>query len=101
MKSEIRIRFTGESGSNIESDGDDDEQTTNNKVGEGPTCGLIPIGGRCDDVRTTGLQWNLEGDVPLEFGGLVSSSNRVVEEVVTVKTSTPLLFTAEMIVEEE
>mmetsp|Transcript_2333 Transcript_2333/g.5399 ORF Transcript_2333/g.5399 Transcript_2333/m.5399 type:complete len:422 (-) Transcript_2333:986-2251(-) len=100
-KNEIRIRFPGESSSSIKSDDDDYEQTTNNKVGEGPTCGLIPIGGRCDDVRTTGLQWNLEGDVPLEFGGLVSSSNRVVEEVVTVKTSSPLLFTAEMIVEEE
>jgi thiamine pyrophosphokinase len=66
-------------------------------VGEGPTCGLIPIGGRCEAVRTTGLKWNLNGDMPLEFGGLVSSSNRIVARVVTVKTSSPLLFSFEIV----
>ena len=67
-------------------------------VGEGPTCGLIPILGRCEKVFTTGLQWNLNGDVPIEFGGLVSSSNRAIDDVVVIETSTPMLFTAEMIV---
>ena len=67
-------------------------------IGEGPTCGLIPIMGRCEKVMTTGLQWNLNGDVPLEFGGLVSSSNRIVDDVVTIETSSPMLFTTEIIV---
>lgn len=67
-------------------------------VGEGPTCGLVPLLGRCDRVVTTGLQWNLTGEVPIEFGGLVSSSNRVNDEVVIVETSSPMLFTTEMIV---
>ena len=35
-------------------------------VGEGPTCGLIPIVSRCEEVVTTGLKWSLEGDTPLE-----------------------------------
>eukprot|EP00571_Detonula_confervacea_P005630 CAMPEP_0172322624 /NCGR_PEP_ID=MMETSP1058-20130122/46431_1 /TAXON_ID=83371 /ORGANISM="Detonula confervacea, Strain CCMP 353" /LENGTH=315 /DNA_ID=CAMNT_0013038415 /DNA_START=146 /DNA_END=1093 /DNA_ORIENTATION=+ len=89
MKSEIRIRFPGETAENADQ---------NHQVGEGPTCGLIPIMGRCEKVITTGLEWNLEGDVPIEFGGLVSSSNRVIDEVVTVESSSPMLFTTEMMV---
>jgi len=54
--------------------------------------------GRCESVVTTGLKWNLDGNMPLEFGGLVSSSNHVTDEVVTIETSSPLLFTTEMIV---
>lgn len=92
MKCEIRIRFPGDSVEN-------EKQT--NLVGEGPTCGLIPIMGKCEKVVTTGLKWNLEGDTPIEFGGLVSSSNRVMDEVVTVETSSPMLFTSEMIVKQE
>lgn len=61
---------------------------------EDGTCGLVPLGGRCDRVRTTGLRWDLDGTRPLEFGGLISSSNRVEGERVTVETSAPLLWTA-------
>ncbi|KAL7551727.1 hypothetical protein ACHAWF_014926 [Thalassiosira exigua] len=89
LKSELRIRFPS---GNIRG-------KTMNKVGEGPTCGLIPMFGRCDNVTTTGLKWNLAGDVPLEFGGLVSSSNYVLDEIVTVESSASMLFTTEMIVE--
>jgi thiamine pyrophosphokinase len=96
MRSEIVIRFPGVSYSE-----DEDEMHQTCRVGEGPTCGLIPIMGRCERVVTTGLQWNLDGDVPLEFGGLVSSSNRVVNRVVTVESSSPLLFTAEITVKHE
>lgn len=92
MKSEIRVRFPG--------DGVENEEQISPRVGEGPTCGLIPMLGRCENVTTTGLKWNLEGDMPLEFGGLVSSSNRAMSEVVTVETSTPMVFTAEMIVKQ-
>ncbi|CAN0199372.1 unnamed protein product [Scytosiphon promiscuus] len=61
---------------------------------EGPTVGLIPIGGPCRKIRTEGLQWNLE-DQGMEFGVLVSSSNCVVEDVVRVVTDAPLVWTAE------
>ena len=33
---------------------------------EGPTCGLLPIGGVCEAVWTSGLRWNLQGG-PLRF----------------------------------
>ena len=62
----------------------------------GPTCGLIPIGAPCPSVTTTGLQWNLDQDA-LAFGGLVSSSNCIVEEAVTIRTlHEPLLFSMEI-----
>jgi len=66
------------------------------RVGEGPTCGLIPIGGRCQSVTTTGFKWNLDGDATA-FGELVSTSNRLVERTATVVCSHPLVFTAEVI----
>jgi thiamine pyrophosphokinase len=43
---------------------------------EGPTCGLYPLQGRCERVRSEGLRWNLEG-VSLEFGHFISTSNRI------------------------
>jgi thiamine pyrophosphokinase len=64
-------------------------------VGEGPTCGLIPLGAPCERVTTTGFQWNLSNQ-PTAFGGLVSTSNRIVAPTVTVVASSPLIFTAEM-----
>ena len=95
IKSEIRIRYPDNCMTNDDSN---EKEQTCQVVGEGPTCGLIPIMGRCDNVVTTGLKWNLDGNMPLEFGGLVSSSNHVTDEVVTIETSSPLLFTTEMIV---
>jgi thiamine pyrophosphokinase len=66
-------------------------------MGEGPTCGLIPLSCKCDSITTSGLQWDLDGTIPLEFGGLVSSSNRIMEPVVTVEASHPVIFTAEIV----
>ncbi len=60
------------------------------------TCGLIPLSGRCEGVRTEGLKWDLAGDRPLEFGSLISSSNRFVGKEVTVESSTPLLWTSSL-----
>ena len=97
MKSEVCIRFPGNG--SIGNDENKKKQSTL-LVGEGPTCGLIPLMGPCKEVTTTGLKWDLEGDTPIEFGGLVSSSNRVVDDVVTVETSSPMLFTTEMIVKQ-
>ena len=94
ITNEITIRFPDIEGVD---ENESIEKCDQMVVGEGPTCGLIPIGGRCERVHTTGLKWNLSGDMPLEFGGLVSSSNRVVDKVVTVKTSSPLLFSFEIV----
>lgn len=90
IRNEIRLPFYGESPPN------EDKNASDDLVGEGPTCGLIPIGHRCEFVRTSGLKWNLDGSVALEFGGMVSTSNRAMENVVTVQASHPLVFTAEM-----
>lgn len=76
------------------SDGDSPSATAN-MVAEGPTCGLIPLGGPVESATTTGLQWNLDHQ-ETKFGGLVSTSNRCVENVVTVECSDALIFTAEI-----
>jgi len=55
-------------------------QICQNKDVEGPTVGLIPIGRPCRNTITRGLKWNLNGET-MEFGGLVSSCNIVVDEV--------------------
>jgi thiamine pyrophosphokinase len=86
---EIRLPFYGETPLN------EQENPPNDLVGEGPTCGLIPIGRRCEFVHTTGLKWDLDG-CALEFGGTVSTSNRAMKEVITVQASHPLVFSAEM-----
>jgi len=74
---------------------------------EGPSCGLIPIGRKCERVTTTGLKWNLDDD-PLEFGKLISSSNQLKDtddddddaakedRIVEVTTSDPLIWTASL-----
>lgn len=59
---------------------------------EGPHCGLIPIGGSSKSSTTTGLRWNLS-DTEMRFGGLISTSNMVTGEIVTVKSDSDLLWT--------
>nr|CAH8843037.1 unnamed protein product [Trichobilharzia regenti] len=56
--------------------------------------GLIPIGQPCQ-VTTKGLQWNLDNTVLSFNDGIVSTSNRLVDEIVEVKCNHPLVFTME------
>ena len=55
-------------------------------------CGLVPLGSSVDNITTRGLKWNLSNGA-LRFGGLVSTSNELVDEQVQVETPEPLLFT--------
>ncbi|PSS06223.1 Thiamine pyrophosphokinase [Actinidia chinensis var. chinensis] len=59
---------------------------------EGPHCGLIPIGMPSERTTTTGLKWNLS-DTGMRFGGLISTSNIVIEERITVQSDSDLLWT--------
>ncbi|KAF8394576.1 hypothetical protein HHK36_020789 [Tetracentron sinense] len=59
---------------------------------EGPECGLVPIGTPSANTTTTGLQWNL-ADTEMRFGGLISTSNILREEKVTVRSDSDLLWT--------
>ncbi|KAL1558410.1 cAMP-dependent protein kinase subunit [Salvia divinorum] len=59
---------------------------------EGPHCGLVPISGPSKSSTTTGLQWNLS-DTEMRFGGLISTSNLVKDEIVTVQSDSDLLWT--------
>ncbi|XP_042439120.1 thiamine pyrophosphokinase 1-like isoform X2 [Zingiber officinale] len=59
---------------------------------EGPHCGLVPIGAPSASTTTTGLQWDLT-DTGMSFGGLISTSNIVREDTITVKSDTDLLWT--------
>ncbi|XP_038681234.1 thiamine pyrophosphokinase 1-like isoform X2 [Tripterygium wilfordii] len=59
---------------------------------EGPHCGLIPIGIPSGSTSTTGLQWDLH-NTEMSFGGLISTSNIVKGEKVTVRSDSDLLWT--------
>uniref|UniRef100_A0A2N9ECD3 thiamine diphosphokinase n=1 Tax=Fagus sylvatica TaxID=28930 RepID=A0A2N9ECD3_FAGSY len=59
---------------------------------EGPHCGLIPIMMPSKSTTTTGLQWDLT-DLEMRFGGLVSTSNIVKGDKITVQSDSDLLWT--------
>ncbi|RCV28913.1 hypothetical protein SEVIR_5G447100v4 [Setaria viridis] len=59
---------------------------------EGPHCGLIPIGGPSTSTTTTGLRWNLD-NTSMSYGGLVSTSNIVDDDKVTVTSDSDLIWT--------
>ncbi|XP_077226368.1 thiamine pyrophosphokinase 1-like [Tasmannia lanceolata] len=59
---------------------------------EGPHCGLVPFGAPSASTSTTGLQWDLT-DMEMRFGELISTSNIVREEKITVRSDSNLLWT--------
>ncbi|XP_020870423.1 thiamine pyrophosphokinase 1 isoform X1 [Arabidopsis lyrata subsp. lyrata] len=59
---------------------------------EGPHCGLIPIGTPSAKTTTSGLKWDL-ANTEMRFGGLISTSNLVKEEKITVESDSDLLWT--------
>lgn len=62
----------------------------------GPKCGLIPFAGPTDPVTTTGLAWNLNAQ-SLSFSHLISTSNTLAADCVTVQTTSPIVFTTEVV----
>ncbi|THU55307.1 hypothetical protein C4D60_Mb11t05200 [Musa balbisiana] len=58
----------------------------------GPHCGLIPLGAPSASTTTTGLQWDLT-NTRMSFGSLISTSNIVREERITVRSDSDLLWT--------
>lgn len=63
---------------------------------EGPMCGLVPIAGPVTNLSTTGLKWNLSNqESRFGIGGLISSSNEVVEAAVRIESSGLVLWTCE------
>ncbi|CAM6099816.1 unnamed protein product [Calypogeia fissa] len=63
-----------------------------NTTFEGPHCGLIPFGTTSESTTTTGLQWNLS-NTKMSFGSLVSTSNLLLGDFVTVVSDTHLVWT--------
>ncbi|NP_001152100.1 thiamin pyrophosphokinase 1 isoform X2 [Zea mays] len=59
---------------------------------EGPHCGLFPVGAPSTSTTTTGLKWNLS-ESKMRFGSMISTSNIVQSEKVTVESDADLLWT--------
>lgn len=60
----------------------------------GKHVGILPLKGE-SIISTKGLEWDVQ-DWKTVFGGLVSTSNHVKEEVVYVETSEDVLFTIDL-----
>lgn len=56
--------------------------------------GILPIAGPAS-ITTSGLEWDVR-DWRTEVGGQISTSNHIRAEVVSVETTEPVLFTAEL-----
>lgn len=66
---------------------------------EGNSIGIIPLYGKIHEMTTTGLKWDLNHQ-SLEFGELISSSNRLHEDnitrIVSIQSSDYCLFTCQL-----
>lgn len=70
--------------------------TENSSIREGPTCGIIPLGCECTSLSITGFKWNVK-ETKSAFGGLVSTSNHILDDIATVEASHPIIFTVEVV----
>lgn len=61
----------------------------------GPCCGIIPVGGP-STISTEGFEWNLT-NTETKFGGMVSTSNHTIDDVVKIETTEPIVFTIEFL----
>lgn len=69
------------------------------KWGLGKHVGIVPMK-EASIITTKGLEWDVE-DWKTEFGGLMSTSNWVKEEWVEVQTSKDVLFTIDLVIDED
>lgn len=60
----------------------------------GESIGIIPLG-TPSTITTNGLEWDVE-DWYTSFGGQVSTSNHIKKDIVTVKSTSKVLFTVEI-----
>ncbi|KAI8971619.1 thiamine pyrophosphokinase 1 [Mycotypha africana] len=61
---------------------------------EGPTCGILPMGTSVT-LTTKGLKWDMD-QLYCSFGGIISSSNSVVNDLVEVTADAPAVWTIEL-----
>lgn len=66
-----------------------------NKKFERDKCGIVPLGKPCHRITTKGLKWDLKNS-RLEFGGLISTSNVMLEDEVFVENSDPVIWTTNL-----
>lgn len=94
IKEENNDNNGGRGGSNDKIVIDDTQWKTHHiKAIKGSHCGIIPIAGKCEIVKTEGLKYNLIEGQSLEFGHLISTSNLVMSDDVYITTNKPLLWT--------
>ncbi|GBB90504.1 hypothetical protein RclHR1_01750003 [Rhizophagus clarus] len=62
---------------------------------EGPACGILPIGVQRAILTTTGLKWNMT-NVTTSFGVMISTSNILINDVITIETDVPVIWTVEL-----
>jgi thiamine pyrophosphokinase len=98
IKAKERWRGIG-SCSTSSTSGDEKLMNGESKKGEGTVAlgkhvGILPMKGE-STISTKGLEWDVQ-DWKTVFGGLVSTSNHVKEEVVCVETSEDVLFTIDL-----
>jgi thiamine pyrophosphokinase len=61
-------------------------------------CGVIPLQGKWDSIKTKGLRWNMgnssEEFSSLEFGGeIISTSNEIEKEEILIEVTHPVMWT--------
>eukprot|EP00826_Nyctotherus_ovalis_P006772 TRINITY_DN1163_c0_g5_i11.p1 TRINITY_DN1163_c0_g5~~TRINITY_DN1163_c0_g5_i11.p1 ORF type:complete len:223 (+),score=54.08 TRINITY_DN1163_c0_g5_i11:31-669(+) len=61
-------------------------------------CGVVPIG-KCEYISTKGLKYDMGPDCmvkSLEFGEFISTSNEIVEDVIDIEVSDPVIWVTQI-----